>query len=95
MAMRGELAGDALRAGDAEGEPPLMELVPSEGDLKRKRCTKVGVVCWLGRDCWYSASAMRRNWASLMARRSKFSNADIVLFGAVTWVVSVCGDDLQ
>jgi hypothetical protein len=45
IVMRGELAGEALREGDAEGEPPLMELVPSEGDLKRKRCTKVGVDC--------------------------------------------------
>lgn len=90
MDMRGDLPEDTLRAGDAEAELFLIELVPSDGDLKRKRCMKVGVACCVGRHCSYSASAMRRNWASLMARRSKFSKAGILLVGLVGWCFVCC-----
>jgi hypothetical protein len=79
----GELKAEVVEsAGEAPGDEVLrMDDVPSEGDFQRYFSAKEGPRRRGGR--WAaakSASAMRRNWASLMARRSKLSKVDMVVY---------------
>ena len=76
----GELKEEVVeRAGEAEGDELRRVDVPREGDFQRYFSAKEGPRRRGGREVVAtSASAMRRNWASLMARRSKLSKVDMV-----------------
>lgn len=78
----GELNEDVVEsAGDAPGDAVSrrMDDVPREGDFQRYFSAKEGPRRSCGRwDAWSSASAMRRNCASLMTRRSKLSKLDMI-----------------